>query len=72
MSLESIVSQLSQQASNSAQGLESSVSGLDINDPSAMLQVQFAIQKYSSLVNYQSSLIKTVRDLVSGIISKIN
>lgn len=72
MSLESIMSQLSQQASSSAQGLENNVSDLDINDPSAMLQVQFALQKYSSLVNYQSSLIKTVRDLVSGIISKIN
>jgi type III secretion protein F len=72
MSLESIMSQLSQQASSSAQGLENSVGDLDINDPSAMLQVQFALQKYSSLVNYQSSLIKTVKDLVSGIINKIN
>lgn len=72
MSLESIMSQLSQQASSNAQGLENTVSDLDINDPSAMLQAQFALQKYSSLVNYQSSLIKTVRDLVSGIISKIN
>lgn len=72
MSLESIMSQLSQQASSSASGLENTVSDLDINDPSAMLQVQFALQKYSSLVNYQSSLIKTVKDLVSGIISKIN
>lgn len=72
MSLESILSQFSQQASNGVNSLERSVSDLDINDPSAMLEVQFALQKYSSLVNYQSSLIKTVRDLVSGIISKIN
>lgn len=71
MSLESILTQLSEQATSNAQGLEDSVSNIDINDPSAMLQVQFAIQKYSSLINYQSSLIKTVRDLVSGIISKI-
>jgi len=72
MSIESIMSQLSQQAASSAQGLENGVGDLDINDPAAMLQVQFALQKYSSLINYQSSLIKTVRDLVSGIISKIN
>ncbi|HEY3591043.1 MAG TPA: type III secretion system needle filament subunit SctF [Buttiauxella sp.] len=72
MSLESILSQLSQQSSSGIQGLESSISDIDINDPSAMLEVQFALQKYSSLINYQSSLIKTVRDLVSSIISKIN
>ncbi|WPM83950.1 type III secretion system needle filament subunit SctF [Apirhabdus apintestini] len=72
MSLESIISQLAQQTSSNAQGLESSLGDVDINDPAAMLQMHFALQKYSSLVNYQSGLIKTVRDLVSGIINKIN
>ncbi|EPZ8357416.1 type III secretion system needle filament subunit SctF [Enterobacter hormaechei] len=71
MSIDSIISQVTSQANNNVQELENSISNADINDPSEMLKVQFAIQKYSSLVNYQSSLIKTVRDLVSGVISKI-
>ncbi|KML17786.1 hypothetical protein VL10_24125 [Leclercia adecarboxylata] len=71
MNLQSIMTQFSQQAAKTSQGLEDSIGSVDINDPSAMLQVQFALQQYSSLVGYQSSLVKTVRDLVSGIISKI-
>lgn len=71
MSIESLLSELSEQAVLNSQGIENNMSKLDINDPQAMLQTQFAIQKYSSLVNYQSSVIKTVRDLVSSIISKI-
>ncbi|MCT4700516.1 type III secretion system needle filament subunit SctF [Enterobacteriaceae bacterium H20N1] len=71
MNLQSTITQLSQQATTASQGLEDILGAVDINDPSAMLQVQFALQQYSSMVNYQSSLVKTVRDLVSGIISKI-
>lgn len=71
MNLQDIMSQLAQQTTKTTQGLEDNISSVDVNDPSAMLQVQFALQQYSSMINYQSSLVKTVRDLVSGIISKI-
>ncbi|CAI1010055.1 type III secretion system needle filament subunit SctF [Serratia quinivorans] len=71
MDLNLMISQLERLAANNAGRLEEKMDNIDINDPQAMLKMQFAIQQYSSLVNYQSSLVKTVRDLVSGIISKI-
>ncbi|MGG4608850.1 type III secretion system needle filament subunit SctF [Providencia sp. Me31A] len=72
MSIDTVLTQLSQQTSNYSKSLENKITETEINDPEAMLQAQFAIQKYASLVNYQSALIKTVRDMISGIISKIN
>ncbi|ENN8378809.1 type III secretion system needle filament subunit SctF [Providencia rettgeri] len=72
MSIDTVLTQLSQQTSNYSKSLENKITETEINDPEAMLQTQFAIQKYASLVNYQSALIKTVRDMISGIISKIN
>jgi type III secretion protein F len=71
MDLSSMLSQLSQMSENSVSSIQNGIDQTDINDPQAMLKMQFALQQYSSFVNYQSSLIKTVRDMVSGVISKI-
>lgn len=72
MSIDTVLMQLSQQTASYSKSLENRITETEINDPEAMLQAQFAIQKYASLVNYQSALIKTIRDMISGIISKIN
>lgn len=71
MDLNSVLNQLSQNSESAVSQIQNGVSEADINDPQAMLKMQFALQQYSSYVNYQGSLIKTVRDMVSGIISKI-
>nr|7Y6C_F Chain F, EscG/YscG/SsaH family type III secretion system needle protein co-chaperone [Edwardsiella piscicida]7Y6C_U Chain U, EscG/YscG/SsaH family type III secretion system needle protein co-chaperone [Edwardsiella piscicida] len=41
------------------------------NDPQAMLKAQFAMQQYSVMIGYQSSVMKTVKDMMMSIISKI-
>lgn len=71
MDLGSVLNQLTQNSESAVMKIQNGVSEADINDPQAMLKMQFALQQYSSYVNYQSSLIKTVRDMVTGVISKI-
>ncbi|MBD9646327.1 type III secretion system needle filament subunit SctF [Pantoea sp. PNT02] len=71
MDLGSVLNQLTQNSESAVSQIQHGVSEADINDPQAMLKMQFALQQYSSYVNYQSSLIKTVRDMVTGVISKI-
>lgn len=71
MDLSAIVSQISQQSANAAADLESVMATTDANDPDAMLQMQFSMQQYSNLVGYESAIIKTIKDMIQGIIAKI-
>lgn len=71
MDLSSVLNQLTQNSESAVSRIQNGIDEADINDPQAMLKMQFALQQYSSYVNYQSSLIKTVRDMVTGVISKI-
>lgn len=41
------------------------------NDPEAMLKAQYAMQQYSVMIGYESSVMKAVKDMMMGIISKI-
>ena len=43
----------------------------DFQDPDKLLEVQFKVQQYSTFVNYESAIIKTIKDMLSGIIQKI-
>ncbi|MCL1123673.1 type III secretion system needle filament subunit SctF [Shewanella surugensis] len=71
MDLSAIVSQISQQSASAAADLESVMATTDANDPDAMLQMQFSMQQYSNLVGYESAIIKTIKDMIQGIIAKI-
>jgi len=70
MDISSMIGQLSQQATRSAQEAQSTMSD-GVNDPEKMLKAQFAMQQYSSFVNMESAIIKSVKDMIQGIISKI-
>ncbi|WP_145514375.1 type III secretion system needle filament subunit SctF [Yersinia massiliensis] len=41
------------------------------SDPEQMLKMQFAMQQYSSYINFSSALMKSIKDMTSGIIAKI-
>lgn len=70
MDISAMVNQMSQQATRSAQEAQSKMSS-GVNDPQNMLKAQFAMQQYSSFVNMESAVIKTMKDMIQGIISKI-
>nr|AAL06385.1 EscF [Citrobacter rodentium] len=38
-----------------------------VNDPQKMLQLSFSINQFSSYINLESGMIKTVKDLISTI-----
>ncbi|MDN3610017.1 type III secretion system needle filament subunit SctF [Vibrio ostreicida] len=71
MDLNAIISQLSQRSTQSAQDIKTKMAQADPNDPDQMMQAQFAMQQYSNFIGYESALIKTVKDMVQGIIAKI-
>ncbi|NRD74519.1 type III secretion system needle protein SsaG [Shewanella sp. VB17] len=70
MDISAMVNQMSQQATRSAQEAQSKMSG-GVNDPEKMMKAQFAMQQYSSFVNMESAVIKTMKDMIQGIISKM-
>ncbi|WP_312978115.1 type III secretion system needle filament subunit SctF [Atlantibacter sp.] len=72
MNIDAIVAQLDSQASRTANDAQTAMASSDINnDPQAMLRSQYAMQQYSVMIGYQSSVMKAVKDMMMSIISKI-
>ncbi len=72
MDLTGLTNQLSQLSAKSAQSVKANMKAGDINDPDKMLKTQFNLQQYSNFVGYESAIIKMIKDMMQGIISKIN
>lgn len=72
MNIDAIVAQLGSQVSRTANDAQTAMASRDINnDPQAMLRSQYAMQQYSVMIGYESSVMKAVKDMMMGIISKI-
>ncbi|MGL4454374.1 type III secretion system needle filament subunit SctF [Plesiomonas sp.] len=71
MNITQLIDSLSQMAASSAKDLENKMSPSNINDPEQMLKAQFAVQQYSTYIGYSSAVIRTIKDMLSGIIAKI-
>ncbi|NLS55319.1 type III secretion system needle filament subunit SctF [Hafnia alvei] len=71
MDIQQIINTLSRLAHQAGQAVEDKMNGQDLTNPEAMLKAQFAVQQYSTFINYESAMIKTIKDMLSGIISKI-
>ena len=66
-----LVNRLASLAHLAGDAIDDKMSGSDLTNPEAMLQAQFAVQQYSTFINYESAMIKTIKDMLSGIIAKI-
>ncbi|EAT1143101.1 secretion system apparatus protein SsaG [Salmonella enterica subsp. enterica] len=62
---------LSHMAHQAGQAINDKMNGNDLLNPESMIKAQFALQQYSTFINYESSLIKMIKDMLSGIIAKI-
>lgn len=71
MNIENINNQFAQAIESAGNDVEATMNSGDLNDPTHMLQAQFAIQKYSTFVSYHSAVMKAVKDMLAGIIQKI-
>lgn len=71
MDIQQLINTLSRLAQQAGQAIEDKMNGKDLTNPEAMLQAQFAVQQYSTFINYESAMIKTIKDMLNGIISKI-
>ncbi len=71
MDVEAINSELLQQVNQASADVEATMTGVDLTDPTKMLQAQFAIQQYSVFVGYQSAVLRAFKDMMQGIIQKI-
>lgn len=71
MEIEAINSQLSQLIGKASNDVQSRLTAADLDNPERMLQAQFAIQQYSTFVSYQSAIMRSIKDMLSGIIQKI-
>lgn len=71
MNIELLIDTLSRLANQAGDKVKDSMNAGDLSDPGAMLKAQFAVQQYSTFIGYESALIKTIKDMLSGIIAKI-
>ncbi|EAN6354611.1 type III secretion system needle protein SsaG [Salmonella enterica subsp. enterica serovar Ituri] len=71
MDIAQLVDMLSQMAHQAGQAINDKMNGNDLLNPESMIKAQFALQQYSTFINYESSLIKMIKDMLSGIIAKI-
>ncbi|ELC4759138.1 type III secretion system needle filament protein SsaG [Salmonella enterica] len=71
MDIAQLVDMLSDMAHQAGQAINDKMNGNDLLNPESMIKAQFALQQYSTFINYESSLIKMIKDMLSGIIAKI-
>ncbi|WP_291970315.1 type III secretion system needle filament subunit SctF [Candidatus Symbiopectobacterium sp.] len=71
MDVQQLIDTLSRLAKQAGQAVKDKMNGEDLTNPDAMLKAQFAVQQYSTFINYESAMINTIKNLLSGIISKI-
>ncbi|EBA5758099.1 type III secretion system needle protein SsaG [Salmonella enterica] len=71
MDIAQLVDMLSHMAYQAGQAINDKMNGNDLLNPESMIKAQFALQQYSTFINYESSLIKMIKDMLSGIIAKI-
>ncbi|EGC7485233.1 type III secretion system needle protein SsaG [Salmonella enterica] len=71
MDIAQLVDMLSHMAHQTGQAINDKMNGNDLLNPESMIKAQFALQQYSTFINYESSLIKMIKDMLSGIIAKI-
>ncbi|HDC2659273.1 TPA: type III secretion system needle filament protein SsaG [Salmonella enterica] len=71
MDIAQLVDMLSHMARQAGQVINDKMNGNDLLNPESMIKVQFALQQYSTFINYESSMIKMIKDMLSGIIAKI-
>lgn len=71
MDVQQLIGTLSNLASKAGQDVKNKMNDKDLANPDTMLKAQFAVQQYSSFINYESAMINTIKNLLSGIISKI-
>ncbi|MCW2474993.1 MULTISPECIES: type III secretion system needle filament subunit SctF [unclassified Symbiopectobacterium] len=71
MDVQQLIDTLSRLANQAGQAVKDKMNGEDLTNPDAMLKAQFAVQQYSTFINYESAMINTIKNLLSGIISKI-
>ncbi|ECA9611042.1 type III secretion system needle protein SsaG [Salmonella enterica subsp. enterica serovar Weltevreden] len=71
MDIAQLVDMLSLMAHQAGQAINDKMNGNDLLNPESMIKAQFALQQYSTFINYESSLIKMIKDMLSGIIAKI-
>ncbi|MGG2142963.1 type III secretion system needle filament subunit SctF [Symbiopectobacterium sp. RP] len=71
MDVQQLIDTLSRLANQAGQAVKDKMNGEDLTNPDAMLKAQFAVQQYSTFINYESAMISTIKNLLSGIISKI-
>lgn len=75
MDLTLVINKLEQLSEESAGAIKRAMEALNsengLNDPQQTLKTQFMLNQYSNFINYQSSMVKIIRDLIGGIISKL-
>lgn len=71
MDFPQIMDTLARLANKAGQTMQEKMNGQDLTNPDAMIKAQFAVQQYSTFINYESAMISTIKNLLSGIISKI-
>lgn len=75
MDLTLIINKLERLSEESAESIKQAMEVLNsesgLNDPQRTLKTQFMLSQYSNFINYQGSMVKIIRDLISGIISRL-
>lgn len=71
MNIDSIASNMGSQITRAANDADASMKSDVVNNPESMLKSQFDLNRYSVMVGYESAVLKTIKDMMMSIISKI-
>lgn len=71
MDIYPIINSTQSKVSQLGQDLQNLIQNTDNSDPDKMVKIQFALQQYSVYMQYESTLIKSFKDMMSEVIQKM-
>ncbi|MFA3759262.1 type III secretion system needle filament subunit SctF [Yersinia sp. 2544 StPb PI] len=71
MDINALMNEMTNSINKISQDFQNQMAAGNPSDPEHMLKMQFAMQQYSSYINFSSALMKNIKDMTSGIIAKI-
>ncbi|MBC8642804.1 type III secretion system needle filament subunit SctF [Caballeronia sp. EK] len=71
MNIDAIAAGMGNQITRIASDADAAMRSDVVNNPEDMLKAQFELNRYSVMLGYESSVLKALKDMMMGVISKI-
>ena len=71
MDIGTIINTTQSKVNELGQNVQKEMQESSTTDPDKMIKIQFSLQQYSNYLQYESTIIKSFKDMISGVIQNM-